>query len=81
MIGRLPSLKAREVIRALERGGFVIVRSSGSHHRLVHKTDPTRQTTVPVHKGKDFRAALCAPSSIKQASRSMSSSPCFDALH
>ena len=54
MNGCLPSLKAREVIRALERAGFIIVRSSGSHHRLVHKTDPTRQTTVPVHKGKDL---------------------------
>ncbi len=50
---RLPSLKAREVVRALERAGFVVVRSSGSHHRLVNKTDPTRQTTVPVHGGKD----------------------------
>ena len=54
MVGRLPSLKAREVIRALERAGFVVVRSSGSHHRLVHRADPTRQTTVPVHKGKDL---------------------------
>ncbi len=41
-------------IRALERAGFTIVRSSGSHHRLVHKTDPNRQTTVPVHKGRDI---------------------------
>jgi predicted RNA binding protein YcfA (HicA-like mRNA interferase family) len=29
------------------------VRTSGSHYRLVHDTDPTRQTTVPVHKGRD----------------------------
>lgn len=51
---RLPSLKAREVIRALEKAGFVITRSKGSHHRLVHATDATRQTTVSVHKGKDM---------------------------
>ena len=51
---RLPSLKARAVIRALERAGFVVIRSKGSHHRLVHATDPTRATTVSVHKGKDI---------------------------
>jgi predicted RNA binding protein YcfA (HicA-like mRNA interferase family) len=49
---RLPALKAREVIRALQKAGFSVVRTSGSHHRLVHDTDPTRQTTVPVHQGK-----------------------------
>jgi predicted RNA binding protein YcfA (HicA-like mRNA interferase family) len=51
---RLPVLKARDVIRALEKAGFSVVRVSGSHHRLVHDTDPTRQTTVPVHRGKDL---------------------------
>jgi len=50
---RLPSVKARDVVRALQNAGFSIVRTSGSHYRLVHDTDPTRQTTVPVHKGRD----------------------------
>jgi predicted RNA binding protein YcfA (HicA-like mRNA interferase family) len=54
MTGRLPSLKAVAVIRALQRGGFEIVRSVGSHHRLVHASDPRRATTVPVHKGRDL---------------------------
>jgi predicted RNA binding protein YcfA (HicA-like mRNA interferase family) len=54
MSGRLPALKAVEVIRALEKAGFVVVRSAGSHHRLVHRDDPTRATTVPVHKGRDL---------------------------
>ena len=51
---RLPSVKARDVIRALQNAGFSIVRTSGSHSRLVHDTDPIRQTTVPVHKGRDI---------------------------
>jgi predicted RNA binding protein YcfA (HicA-like mRNA interferase family) len=55
MTDRLPALKAREVIRALEKAGFTVVRSAGSHHRLVHPKDPTRATTVPVHKGRDLR--------------------------
>ena len=51
---RLPSLRARDVVRALQKAGFSIVRTTGSHYRLVHNTDPTRQTTVPMHKGKDI---------------------------
>jgi predicted RNA binding protein YcfA (HicA-like mRNA interferase family) len=49
MNGRLPVVTAGEVVRALERAGFVVVRSSGSHHRLVHRDDPTRATC---HAGK-----------------------------
>jgi hypothetical protein len=36
---RLPALTAREVIHALERAGFVVSRTSGSHCRLIHMTD------------------------------------------
>lgn len=57
MTARLPSLKALAVIRALERAGFEVVRSAGSHHRLVHKQDSARATTVPVHKGRDLKQA------------------------
>ena len=48
---RLPSLTARDVIRALEKAGFVVSRTSGSHARLIHATDPGRKITVPVHSG------------------------------
>lgn len=51
---RLPSLTGRDVIRALQSAGFSIVRTTGSHYRLVHHSDPTRQATVPVHKGRDI---------------------------
>jgi predicted RNA binding protein YcfA (HicA-like mRNA interferase family) len=54
MTGRLPSLKAREIIRALERAGFVHVRSRGSHRVLQHPDDPTRRTIVSDHRGKDI---------------------------
>lgn len=53
MSGRLPQLRARQVIRALEHGGFIIERSSGSHHLLLHRTDPRRRAIVPYHGDKD----------------------------
>ena len=54
MSGRLPSLKAIDVIRALTKAGFSVVRTSGSHARLVHGVDRRRQTTVSMHKVKDI---------------------------
>ena len=58
MTERLPALTARDVLRALERAGFVISRTSGSHCRLVHPKDPTRKVTVPVHSGDLKRGTL-----------------------
>ena len=50
----LPAVNGRQVIRALERGGFVLVRIKGSHHVMEHAVD-ARTTTVPVHAGKSLR--------------------------
>lgn len=46
---RLPSLRPREVLRALERAGFWVHRQTGSHLTLKHATDPTKRVTVPFH--------------------------------
>jgi len=70
MTQRLPSVKALAVIRALERAGFQMVRSAGSHHRLVHWQDPRRATTVPVHKGRDLPRPMLR-AIIKQAGLSV----------
>jgi predicted RNA binding protein YcfA (HicA-like mRNA interferase family) len=57
---RLPSLKAKDVVRALERAGFSVSRTSGSHCRLVHAVDPARKVTVPIHGGDLKRGTLRA---------------------
>ena len=46
----LPALSGRAVVTALERAGFEIVRTKGSHYFLRHRDDPSRQTVVPVHR-------------------------------
>ena len=50
---KLPAVNGGRAVRALERAGFVVVRVSGSHHRLVHADG--RATTVPVHSSKTLR--------------------------
>ena len=53
---RLPTLHSRKVIQALERGGFIFDRQTGSHFILRHPI--TRRTTcVPKH-GKDVKRSL-----------------------
>ncbi len=50
-MSRLPRITAREMLSALQRAGFFIVRSKGSHRFLQHRDDPTRRTVVAMHGG------------------------------
>jgi predicted RNA binding protein YcfA (HicA-like mRNA interferase family) len=65
MSPRLPALRPREVIRGLERAGFLLHHSTGSHHYFEHPTKPGRIVTVPVHPGDLKRSVLA--SILKQA--------------
>jgi predicted RNA binding protein YcfA (HicA-like mRNA interferase family) len=47
---RLPRLRGREVLVALRRAGFVVLRVKGSHHFLRHPDG--RRTVVPIHSGE-----------------------------
>ena len=53
---RLPRLRAKQLIRALERVGFQVERTRGSHFRLKH-TDG-RITSVPSHAGETIGPGL-----------------------
>lgn len=50
-MSKVPSLNFDRVIRALRRGGWVVVRQRGSHIRL-HKHTPaeTLRLVVPAHR-------------------------------
>jgi predicted RNA binding protein YcfA (HicA-like mRNA interferase family) len=58
-MSRLPSLKPKEVVSALERCGFVIVRIRGSHYQLVNERTG-RYTTVPHHNRDLPRGTVAA---------------------
>ena len=53
---RVPRLKGREVVRALERAGFGVERTRGSHFFLKHSDG--RATVVPVHSGETIGPGL-----------------------
>ncbi len=53
---RLPRLKGKELVRLLEKLGFEMVRTRGSHLFLRHADG--RVTTVPVHAGETVGPGL-----------------------
>lgn len=53
---RLPRLRGREVIAALRRAGFTVLRIRGSHHFMQHSDG--RRTVVPVHAGETIGPGL-----------------------
>ena len=52
----VPVLKPREVIRVLEKLGFIEVRQRGSHKQFRHADG--RVTTVPFHANRDISPGL-----------------------
>lgn len=46
---KLPALTTSDIIRILEKKGFVLDRIKGSHHVFIHP-ETHRQTVVPYHK-------------------------------
>lgn len=51
---RLPALKPRQVIRALERAGFYVHHVAGGHYALRHRDRTNLRVTVPYHS-KDIK--------------------------
>jgi predicted RNA binding protein YcfA (HicA-like mRNA interferase family) len=55
-VGKLPTLKPREVVALLESRGFGEVRQKGSHKQFRHSDG--RGTTIPFHAGRDISPTL-----------------------
>jgi len=49
-MSRRPRLTGSELVAALEKAGFAVIRTKGSHHFLGHEDG--RATVVPVHSGE-----------------------------
>jgi len=54
---RLPNVTAKELVRALEKAGFVFQRQKGSHATFRHP-ETRRTTVVPLHGGDVKRPLL-----------------------
>ncbi len=55
-MAKLPSVTAQELISALEKIDFYIIRQKGSHARMKHADG--RVVTIPIHAGKTIGKGL-----------------------
>jgi predicted RNA binding protein YcfA (HicA-like mRNA interferase family) len=55
-MSRLPRLTGKQLIKALKKTGFEVIRVKGSHHFLRHSD--ARSTVVPVHSGETVGPGL-----------------------
>lgn len=53
---KLPTLAGRQLISALRKAGFEVLRVKGSHHFLRHSDG--RCTVIPVHRGETIGPGL-----------------------
>ena len=50
-MSRVPSLSYQEIVRALQRDGWIVIRQRGSHIRLQKRLgERTMKLTVPAHR-------------------------------
>ena len=69
MSSKVPRVTGEEAVRAFCRGGYALVRVSGSHHYLRHPDKPIA-LSIPVHKGHTLGVGLLT-SKIKDAGLSI----------
>jgi predicted RNA binding protein YcfA (HicA-like mRNA interferase family) len=55
---RLPQVPGDQVVKALQKLGFLAHTGRGSHVTVRHPLDLTRRSTVPCHKGKPLGKGL-----------------------
>jgi predicted RNA binding protein YcfA (HicA-like mRNA interferase family) len=57
-VSKAPRLSGKQLLLALEKGGFTPIRVRGSHHFLRHPDG--RATVVPLHSGETIGSGLLA---------------------
>ncbi len=57
MSERLPTIKAKDLIRVLQRESYVLTHQKGSHATYKHPVTQ-RRVTVPIHPGQDLKRSL-----------------------
>lgn len=55
-MSNLPTLKAKKLIKFLEKLGFILIRQKGSH--CFYRHPDGRSTVIPMHPGEDIGRGL-----------------------
>lgn len=49
MLARLPGVRAKQIIKALEKAGFIVERQNSTSHVLMRNPISKRTTVIPIH--------------------------------
>ncbi|MBI5299195.1 MAG: type II toxin-antitoxin system HicA family toxin [Deltaproteobacteria bacterium] len=55
MSTRFPVVTSKEIVRVLEKMGFVFVRQTGSSHAIYKHPSKNKRTVVPIHSGVSLK--------------------------
>ena len=53
----IPIIKAKDMLKYLQKYGCVLVSVTGSHHKLYNPIN-NKPTILPIHSGKDLKKAM-----------------------
>ena len=54
-MGFLPVVSGKLLLRVLLRNGYVLLKSEGSHHALIHSDRPHIKIIIPVHGRRELK--------------------------
>jgi predicted RNA binding protein YcfA (HicA-like mRNA interferase family) len=74
----LPSVNAARLIRALQRAGFFVHHTTGSHYVLKHSDRPAVRIVVPFHGSADVKRGILRSILRQAASLLRISLGCFE---
>jgi len=55
MTSTFPDVNSRQIIKVIEKLGFILIRQSGSSHAIYRRERDGRRTTVPIHGKKSLK--------------------------
>jgi predicted RNA binding protein YcfA (HicA-like mRNA interferase family) len=55
MTSFFPDINSKQIIKIIEKLGFVLIRQSGTSHAVYRRASDGRRTTIPVHGKKSLK--------------------------
>ena len=55
MTSTFPDVNSKQIIKIVEKMGFILIRQSGSSHAIYRRDSDGRRTTVPIHGKRSLK--------------------------
>jgi len=55
MTSTFPDVNSKQIIKIVEKMGFVLIRQSGSSHAIYRRESDGRRTTIPIHGKRSLK--------------------------